>query len=108
MDQHAIIIADADGVIRHWSKGATQLLGYSPDEALGRRVDLVVPVSLRDQHWIGFHRAMKSGHAGCGEFFDIPVLCRTGEQKAMRGQLHVLISESKRAIGAMAIFAAPA
>lgn len=108
MEQHAIIIADADGIIQHWSKGATQLLGYSSAEAIGQKVDLVVPLALREQHWIGFHRAMKSGHVtGGGEFFDIPVLCHTGEEKAMRGQLHILVSESKRAIGAMAIFAAP-
>lgn len=50
---------------------------------------------------------MKPGHAGGGEFFDIPVLCRGGEQEAMRVQLHILVSESRRTIGAMAIFAAP-
>ena len=49
---------------------------------------------------------MTSGHAGGGEFFDIPVLCRTGEEKAMRGQLHVLRNEANGAIGAMAIFTA--
>jgi PAS domain S-box-containing protein len=108
MERHAIIIADSDGIIRHWSEGAARLLGYAPAEAIGQKVDLVVPLALRDQHWIGFHRAMKSGHAGSGEFFDIPVLCRGGEEKAMRGQLHILVSESRHAIGAMAIFAAPA
>ncbi len=107
MDQHAIIVVDADGIIEHWSSGAVKLFGYSPDETLGRKVDLVIPLALRDRHWIGFHRAMKSGHATGGGFFDIPVLCRSGEEKAMRGQLHVLISESNRAIGAMAIFSVP-
>jgi hypothetical protein len=64
---------------------------------------------LRDQHWIGFHRAIKAGRVtGGGEFFDIPILARTGEEKAMRGQLHILLNENKHAIGAMAIFAVPA
>jgi len=108
MERHAIVIVDTDGVIRHWSTGAAQLFGYSPAETIGQKVDLIVPVALRDQHWTGFYRAMKSDRAGGSEFFDIPVLCRTGEQKAMRGQLHILVSESKRSIGAMAIFAEPA
>lgn len=108
MERHAIVIVDTDGVIQHWSKAAAQLFGHSPAEAIGQKVDLIVPVALRDQHWIGFHRAMKSDRAGGSDFFDIPVLCRNGEEKAMRGQLHILTSESRNAIGAMAIFAEPA
>ena len=104
MERHAIIIVDTDGVIQHWSEGAARLIGHSSAEAIGQKVDFIVPVALREQHWIGFHRAMKSDRAGGSDFFDIPVLCRTGEEKAMRGQLHILISESRQPIGAMAIF----
>jgi len=39
-----------------------------------------------------------------GTFFDAPVLCSSGEIRTFRGQLHVLRNESKKAIGAMAIF----
>jgi PAS domain S-box-containing protein len=46
MEQHAIIIADTDGIIQHWSKGAAQLLGYSPAEAIRQKVDLVVPLAF--------------------------------------------------------------
>lgn len=43
MDRHAIIMADSDGIVRHWSEGAARLIGYSPAEAIGQKVDLVVP-----------------------------------------------------------------
>jgi PAS domain S-box-containing protein len=105
MDQHAIIMADSDGTIQHWSSGAVRLLGYSVDEAVGQKLDLVVPEIYRDQHWDGFRKAITSGvTAGAGEFFDAPVLCRTGEEKLFRGQLHLLRSENRGVIGAMAIF----
>ena len=105
MNQHAIIIADAGGVIRLWSAGAAALLGHPAVDAIGQRLDLVVPPDLRSAHWNGFGHAMKTGSAnGEGTFFDAPVLCSSGEVRTFRGQLHVLRDEGKKAIGAMAIF----
>ncbi len=109
MDQHAIVIADQHGVIQLWSEGAAKLLGYSRQEAVGQKLDLVVPAELREQHWLGFGKAMTGGPvASAGQYFDLPVLCRTGEMKNLRGQLHVLRDESSATFGAMAIFASPA
>jgi PAS domain S-box-containing protein len=108
MNQHAIIIADAGGVIRLWSAGAAALFGYPAVDAIGQKLDLVVPQEFRIAHWKGFGHAMKIGTAnGEGTFFDAPVLCGSGEIKTFRGQLHVLRDETKTAIGAMAIFTSP-
>jgi PAS domain S-box-containing protein len=108
MDQHAIIIADHHGVITLWSKGAEWLIGHSAAEAVGRKLDLIVPQELRAEHWRGFGKAMEGGPvSSAGQFFDLPVLCRGGETKTLRGQLHVLRDESSRNIGAMAILSAP-
>ena len=105
MDQHAIVIADAGGVIRLWSTGAAALFGYPSTDAVGKKLDLVVPREFRDMHWKGFGHAMEIGEAqGEGTFFDAPVLCSSGEVRTFRGQLHVLRNESRKAIGAMAIF----
>ncbi len=108
MDQHAIVIADSEGVIQLWNAGAADLFGYPIKEAIGKKLDLVVPENLRDTHWAGFGHAMSTGDAnGEGTFFDAPVLCSSGETKTFRGQLHVLRNENKVAIGAMAIFTVP-
>ncbi len=105
MDQHAIVIADADGVIRLWSAGAASLFGHAATDAVGKKLDLVIPQEFRDQHWNGFGRAMKAGVVdGEGTFFDIPGLCSGGVVRTLRGQLHVLRDEGSAAIGAMAIF----
>jgi PAS domain S-box-containing protein len=108
MDQHAIIIADRNGVITLWSKGAERLIGHSAAEAVGQKLDLIVPQEFRIQHWHGFGKVMDGGPvASAGQFFDLPVHCRGGETRTLRGQLHVLRGEDSGAIGAMAIFSAP-
>jgi PAS domain S-box-containing protein len=108
MDQHAIIIADARGVIQLWNAGAAALFGHQAVDAVGKGLDLVVPPDLREAHWHGFGHAMQTGIAGGeGAFFDAPGLCSSGEVKTLRGQLHVLRDENRMAIGAMAIFTSP-
>ena len=108
MDQHAIIVADANGVIQLWSAGAAALFGHEATDAVGKRLDLVVPPDLREMHWKGFGHAMKTASMnGEGTFFDIPGLDRDGEIRPLRGQLHVLRDENRMAIGAMAIFTSP-
>ena len=109
MDQHAIIIADRNGVIRLWNEGAERLIGHPAVAAVGQKLDLIVPPEFRAQHWHGFGKVMDGGPIGSvGQFFDLPVQCRSGETKTLRGQLHVLRNEGDAAIGAMAIFTAPA
>ena len=40
----AVVLSDAEGVVRYWSRGAQRLYGYVAAEAVGRKVvDLVVP-----------------------------------------------------------------
>jgi diguanylate cyclase (GGDEF)-like protein/PAS domain S-box-containing protein len=63
---HASILCDANGVIVTWSKGAEELLGWSPEQAVGKSVvKLIVP----PQHWPVLERDMqqfdKSGDLHC-------------------------------------------
>ncbi len=105
MDQHAIIIADQQGIITFWSKGAERLIGHPAVEAVGKKLDLIVPHEFRARHWHGFGKAMDGGPvSSAGQFFDLPVQCQSGETKTFRGQLHVLRNEDRKTIGAMAIF----
>jgi PAS domain S-box-containing protein len=47
---HAILSKDLDGTIRTWNRGAERLYGYSPDEAVGRSVQMLVPGD-RAEEW---------------------------------------------------------
>ena len=47
--------------IIRWNPAATALFGYSPDEALGQSLDLIIPEHLRAAHWRGYEAAMTKG-----------------------------------------------
>ncbi len=67
----AIIAADADGVIETWNDAAEDLLGYSATEAIGKRLDFVVPPE--DQAGLQELRAriMQGGHTAAFEGYRI-------------------------------------
>jgi PAS domain S-box-containing protein len=57
----AAIYADDKGTITRWNQAAAALFGYSVAEALGQKLDLIIPEHLREAHWRGFEVAMTSG-----------------------------------------------
>jgi PAS domain S-box-containing protein len=57
----AVIYADRSGTIIRWNRASTALFGYSAEEALGQRVELIIPDHLRAAHWSGFDAAMTKG-----------------------------------------------
>ena len=57
----AVVYADETGTIRRWNHAAAALFGYSAAEALGQRLDLIIPEHLRAAHWRGFEAAMANG-----------------------------------------------
>src|SRR2546422_581444 len=57
----AVIFADATGTIRRWNQAAAALFGYSAAEALGQKLDPIIPDHLRAAHWRGFAAALTGG-----------------------------------------------
>jgi PAS domain S-box-containing protein len=57
----AVIYADRTGAIVRWNRASTALFGYSSEEVLGQRLDLIIPEHLRASHWSGFGVAMTKG-----------------------------------------------
>lgn len=105
MDEHAMVVADATGVIQLWSRGAEALFGYPAAEAVGQSLDLIVPDEYREQHWHGFRAAMASGSAKLdGQSTEIPVKCRSGEITVFPGAFMLLRNAARTVIGAAVIF----
>jgi PAS domain S-box-containing protein len=63
---HAVIVADPDGVICFWNPAAERIFGYSRSEALGETLDIIIPDRLRARHWDGYNRVMQTGHTDYG------------------------------------------
>ncbi|MEJ2574791.1 MAG: PAS domain S-box protein [Gammaproteobacteria bacterium] len=57
----AIISADHTGEIVSWNKAATKILGFTEEEALGQRLELVIPERFHEAHRNGMARFTKTG-----------------------------------------------
>jgi len=58
---HAVIVADADGVITFWNPAAEAMFGHSRASVLGEKLDLIIPEKLRAPHWEGYEKVMATG-----------------------------------------------
>jgi PAS domain S-box-containing protein len=59
----AIISADHTGEIITWNKAATNILGWTEEEAVGKRLELVIPERFHDAHRAGIARFTATGEA---------------------------------------------
>jgi PAS domain S-box-containing protein len=57
----ALIYVNQSGVIVRWNRASAALFGFSSEEALGQRLDLIIPEHLRASHWRGFEAAIMTG-----------------------------------------------
>jgi tRNA (guanine37-N1)-methyltransferase len=106
--RHAIVVADTDGVIRLWSKGAERLFGHTVAEAVGASLDLIVPERHRDRHWAGFRAAVARGHMlHEGAAAVIPVRCRDGGEVRAPGRFVLVRDAFDRGAGVLAVFVPP-
>lgn len=46
----AVVFADREGIVRFWNRGATELFGHTAEEAVGQRMDMIIPENLRARH----------------------------------------------------------
>jgi nitric oxide dioxygenase len=78
----AIIYADAAGHIRFWNAAATRIFGFSESEALGARLDLIIPERLRARHWEGYDKIMGGAESryAAGSLLAVPALHKEGRQ----------------------------
>lgn len=58
----AIIVVNTAGIIREWNDKCVELFGFTPEQAIGADVKLIIPEKLRDAHDRAFLRAMTQGH----------------------------------------------
>lgn len=57
----AIISADHVGEIVSWNKAATRILGYTDEEAIGQRLELIIPDRFHEAHRNGMQRVTAGG-----------------------------------------------
>src|SRR6185436_7659032 len=76
----AIVAADKEGIIRFWNSGAERIFGYTSAEAVGRPLDIIIPIRLRKRHWDGYRQVMETGESryGHGDILAVPGITKDG------------------------------
>jgi PAS domain S-box-containing protein len=101
----AIIYADHDGVIRLWNAGAERIFGYSAGEALGQKLDLIIPERLQERHWTGWNHAMAAGesHYSGNDLLSVPGVRKDGARVSLEFSVALLRDEAGTILGVGAI-----
>jgi len=100
----AVLLADRDGIIRLWNRGAELVFGFTAVEALGQSLDLIIPERLRARHWEGYHRVMATGETRYGtKMLSVPALHRDGRQLSCEFSIVMLKGEEGELIGIASI-----
>jgi PAS domain S-box-containing protein len=101
----AIIAADTRGIIRFWNPGAERIFGFASVEAIGQSLDIIIPERLRQRHWDGYDRTMKTGRSryGEGDVLAVPAIRKDGAQVSIEFTVVLLRNETDHLLGIAAI-----
>ena len=101
----AIILGDAEGIIRLWNAAAEAVFGFTAAEVLGRSMDLIIPERLRGRHWDGYRRVMATGTSrdGPGDLLAVPAVRKDGSSISVEFTIEMLKDEAGRITGLVAI-----
>jgi len=69
-----------DGYVKGWNRAASELFGWSSEEAIGRRLsELIVPAEQREAHWRGLQRFLRTGEGRfLGQRVEVEAVDRAG------------------------------
>ncbi len=99
-----IIFADQDGIIRLWNRGAERIFGYSAGEAVGEMLDIIVPEKIRERHWEGYFRVMKTGETRYGNsLLSVPGVRKDGSRVSLEFSVALIRDEDGALLGISAV-----
>jgi PAS domain S-box-containing protein len=100
----AVVVCDADGLIRLWNAGAQRMFGYSSPEAIGQSLDIIIPAKLRQRHWDGYHKTMATGETRYGDkLLSVPASHQDGHRLSVEFSVALLAHHDGRIVGISAI-----
>jgi PAS domain S-box-containing protein len=100
----AIIMADREGIIHLWNKGAENIFGYDQAEVIGRSLNIIIPENLRERHNRGYQQVMESGRSRyASELLAVPAINKNGSRISVEFSLVLIRDQQDRVFGAAAI-----
>ena len=99
----AIVVADPSGTITVWNPAAERLFGFTPAEALGNSLDLIIPDRLRARHWAGYGKTIASGETRYAhDVLRVPAVHRDGRALSIAFTVGLLKSPQGTVTGIVA------
>ena len=96
----AVVVADADGIIRIWNDAAERLFGYTRAEAVGASLDLIIPEPQRARHWSGYRTVMHTGETRYStDLLAVPALRKDGTRISVEFAILPLRDRAGRTLG---------
>ena len=100
----AVIVCGADGVIGFWNAAAERLFGFTPAEALGSSLDLIVPERLRERHWAGFDKAIATGQTRYAhDVLRVPATHKDGRALSIAFTVGLLLGPERQVTALVAV-----
>ena len=100
----ALVYANRDGVIERWNAAAVTMFGDTAAEAIGQRLDLMIPERLPQAHWHGFNLAMDSATLRLGGHPTLTRGLHKSGQKLFIGLSFALVLDATgAALGSVAV-----
>jgi PAS domain S-box-containing protein len=102
--QDAILFVDRDGIVNLWNSGAEAIFDYKAEEIQGKKLDLIIPKKLRQRHWEGYQRVMKTGETRYGkELLKVPAMRKDGTTISVEFTILLVRNRQNEIIGAASI-----
>ncbi len=96
----ALVVCDTEGQITLWNPAAHQMFGFTPEDALGQSLDLIIPPRLRARHWEGYRHTMATGQTRYGhEVLRVPAVHKSGATLSISFTVALLFDESRQVTG---------
>ena len=101
----AILATDREGLITFWNAGAERIFGFSPAQALGQSLDIIIPENMRGRHWQGWNHTLETGTSryGAGDLLSVPALTADGRRISLEFTIAMIHDKTQTIIGMAAI-----
>ncbi|TAM10767.1 MAG: PAS domain S-box protein [Nevskiaceae bacterium] len=99
-----IIVADTGENILYWNAAATRIFGFTPEEALGVKLSIIIPERFRTRHSTGFHHTMETGITRYGaQVLRVPALHKDGRKLSIAFTVTLLFDAAHKVTAIAAI-----
>jgi PAS domain S-box-containing protein len=91
----AVVVCDRAGAVIFWNPAAERMFGHSQAEAMGQRMDMIVPERLRKRHWEGYDKSMATGITKYGhDVLRVPAVDKAGRSMSIAFTVCMLFDDA--------------